>query len=56
VEELIPSCAFHFSSVLVRRDCVRFPEWFSRQFCADRPLFLPNAYARLKKARGGVQA
>ncbi len=38
--ELIPHYNFHFSSVLVRRSSVELPEWVSRQYCIDRPLYL----------------
>lgn len=40
VEDLIPEYSFHTSSVMVRKDCVRFPVWFWDMYCADRPLYL----------------
>ena len=40
VADLIPNYSFHFSSVVVRRDRVSFPDWFAEQYCADRPLYL----------------
>lgn len=40
VEDLIPAYSFHTSSVMVRRDSVRFPRWFWEIYCADRPLYL----------------
>ncbi|MFZ1576441.1 MAG: glycosyltransferase [Chromatiaceae bacterium] len=40
VEDLIPDYAFHTSSVLVRREGIRFPRWFWDLYCADRPLYL----------------
>ncbi len=39
-EEMIPSYMFHFSSVIVRRDAVGFPDWFQRTYCVDRPIYL----------------
>jgi glycosyltransferase involved in cell wall biosynthesis len=38
--EMIPSYGFHFSSVMLRRDAVRFPDWFQQVYCVDRPLYL----------------
>lgn len=40
LEDLIPSYTFHFSSVLLRKECVRFPLWFWDMYCGDRPLYL----------------
>lgn len=56
MEGQIPSYSFHVSSVLVRHDCVQFPERFPHQYSADQPLHLPSAYAWLKKVTGGSQA
>ena len=39
-QEMIPSYGFHFSSVMLRRDAVQFPEWFETTYCVDRPLYL----------------
>lgn len=39
-EELIAGYHFHFSSVMVRRSAVEFPEWFKTVYCVDRPLYL----------------
>lgn len=39
-EELIASYHFHFSSVMLRKDAVHFPTWFSSVYCVDRPLYL----------------
>jgi len=38
--EMIPHYNFHFSSVLVRRSALELPEWVSRHYCIDRPLYL----------------
>jgi len=40
LEDLIPNYTFHFSSVMVRKDSIRFPRWFWNVYCADRPLYL----------------
>jgi glycosyltransferase involved in cell wall biosynthesis len=40
LEDLIPNYGFHFSSIMVRKDMVRFPGWFWDVYCADRPLYL----------------
>lgn len=40
VEDLIPNYTFHFSSVLLRKECVQFPRWFWNMYCVDRPLYL----------------
>ncbi len=40
LEDLIPDYAFHTSSVLLRREGIRFPRWFWDMYCADRPLYL----------------
>ncbi|MCU0598934.1 MAG: glycosyltransferase [Desulfobacterales bacterium] len=40
VEDLIPEYNFHFSSILLRKALIRFPSWFWRVYCADRPLYL----------------
>lgn len=40
LEDLISNYSFHTSSVLIRREVVRFPLWFEEQYCADRPLYL----------------
>jgi glycosyltransferase involved in cell wall biosynthesis len=39
-EELIGGYHFHFSSVLLRRAAVAFPDWFKTVYCVDRPLYL----------------
>jgi glycosyltransferase involved in cell wall biosynthesis len=38
--DLIPFYGFHFSSVMVRRSAVVFPDWFREVYCVDRPLYL----------------
>jgi glycosyltransferase involved in cell wall biosynthesis len=40
LEDLILDYSFHTSSVLLRKEVVRFPDWFQDQYCADRPLYL----------------
>src|SRR5690606_30724346 len=40
LKDLIPDYCFHTSSVLVRKNAVRFPPWFQQMYCADRPLYL----------------
>jgi glycosyltransferase involved in cell wall biosynthesis len=40
LEDLIPNYSFHFSSVMVRKESLRFPRWFWDVYCADRPLYL----------------
>lgn len=39
-KELIPRYNFHFSSVVLRKDSVEFPDWFHTVYCVDRPLYL----------------
>jgi len=39
-EELIKSYSFHFSTVIVRRSSVTFPDWFKTVYCVDRPIYL----------------
>ncbi|MCB1703967.1 MAG: glycosyltransferase [Halioglobus sp.] len=39
-EELVAGYHFHFSSVMLRKDSVHFPTWFSSVYCVDRPLYL----------------
>lgn len=39
-EDLIGDYGFHFSSVMLRKSSVVFPEWFSSMYCVDRPLYL----------------
>lgn len=39
-EEMIPSYNFHFSSVIVRKEAIKFPLWFWDVYCVDRPLYL----------------
>ena len=39
-EEMIPSYMFHFSSVMLRRSAVDFPDWFQSTYCVDRPIYL----------------
>lgn len=39
-EELIGVYGFHFSSVMLRRAAVSFPDWFPQVYCVDRPLYL----------------
>ncbi len=38
--ELLQSYSFHFSSVMTRKNAVRFPSWFWQVYCVDRPLYL----------------
>jgi len=40
LEDLIPNYSFHFSSIVLRKDAVRFPRWFWDVYCVDRPLYL----------------
>ena len=40
LEDLIPNYTFHFSSIMLRKDAVRFPRWFWDVYCVDRPLYL----------------
>jgi len=40
IEDLIPHYNFHFSSIMLRKDAVRFPLWFWDMYCVDRPLYL----------------
>ncbi|MFM7675465.1 MAG: glycosyltransferase family A protein [Synechococcus sp.] len=40
IEELISDYSFHFSSIVMRRNCVRLPAWIYQQYCLDRPLYL----------------
>ncbi len=39
-QELIAGYHFHFSSVMLHKDCAHFPSWFSSVYCVDRPLYL----------------
>lgn len=39
-EDLIPAYTFHFSSVMVRKEIVKFPRWLWDVYCGDRPLYL----------------
>ncbi len=45
IEDLIPSYGFHTSSVMIRKDAIRFPRWLWNVYCADRPLYLLCAAA-----------
>ena len=40
LEDLICRYTFHFSTVMVRKERVRFPRWFWDCYCVDRPLYL----------------
>ena len=40
MEDLIPNYTSHFSSVMVRKESIRFPRWFWDVYCADRSLYL----------------
>jgi len=40
LEDLIPHYNFHFSSIMLRKDMIRFPLWFWDMYCVDRPLYL----------------
>ncbi len=40
VRDLIPGYTFHFSSILLRKQGIRFPSWFWDVYCVDRPLYL----------------
>jgi glycosyltransferase involved in cell wall biosynthesis len=40
LEDLIPNYTFHFSSIMLRKDAVRFPRWFWDVYCVDRPMYL----------------
>ena len=44
--ELIAHYNFHFSSVMVRKSAVNFPDWFWTVYCVDRPLYLVAYCAR----------
>jgi len=39
-EQLIGSYNFHFSTVMLRKSSVRFPQWFKTVYCVDRPIYL----------------
>lgn len=43
IEDLIAGYSFHFSSILLRRKNIRFPDWFQQVYCVDRPLYLLSA-------------
>lgn len=49
-EDLIPAYGFHFSSVVLRRNAVDFPDWFPTVYCVDRPLYLLAA----QKGKAGL--
>ena len=40
IGDLLHSYSFHFSSVMLKKDLVRFPRWFWQVYCVDRPLYL----------------
>ena len=40
LRDLIPGYTFHFSSILLRKQGIRFPSWFWDVYCVDRPLYL----------------
>lgn len=40
IQDLISGYSFHFSSVVLKKDCIRFPSWFWQVYCVDRPLYL----------------
>ncbi|MFT6725218.1 MAG: glycosyltransferase involved in cell wall biosynthesis [Arenicella sp.] len=39
-EDLINAYRFHFSTVMLRKQSVVFPDWFKRVYCVDRPIYL----------------
>lgn len=64
-EEMIPSYNFHFSSVMVCKGAVEFPNWFWEVYCVDRPFYLlatqqglagliPKVTSVYRHHRGGV--
>lgn len=38
--DLIPEYTFHFSSILLLKNAVTFPDWLQSVYCVDRPLYL----------------
>lgn len=40
LEDLISTYSFHFSSIMLRKEIVRFPLWFWDVYCVDRTLYL----------------
>lgn len=42
-EELIARYNFHFSSVMLRKSSVEFPDWLEQMYCVDRPIYLLSA-------------
>jgi len=38
--DLIVHYNFHFSSVVLRKSTVQFPDWFNTVYCVDRPIYL----------------
>lgn len=48
IEDLVAAYNFHFSSIMVKKCKVKFPDWFQTIYCVDRPLYLlatENSYA-----------
>lgn len=39
-EDMIGSYHFHFSTVMLRKRAVVFPDWFKSVYCVDRPIYL----------------
>jgi len=39
-EEMISSYSFHFSTVVLKKSSVTFPDWFKSVYCVDRPIYL----------------
>lgn len=40
IQDLIPDYTFHFSSILLKKECVEFPRWFADMYCGDRTIYL----------------
>lgn len=65
LHDLLQNYSFHFSSVMIRKNAVRFPRWFWDVYCVDRPLYLlaaekrgagllPIVTSRYRQHSGGV--
>jgi len=39
-DNMISAYHFHFSTVILRKQAVEFPEWFQQVYCVDRPIYL----------------
>lgn len=52
--DLLRHYTFHFSTVMVRKDRMRFPRWLWDVYCVDRPLYLLAAQQGAVGHVGGV--